>query len=244
MPGEVFVSYSRKDMDYVRQLVSHLRDNGLDVWWDQEIPTGERFRTVIRDRIDECAAFVVVMTPTADDSKWVELEIDRARASERQILPLLLQGRPFLELAGLQYTEVVNHAVPGDEFIQRLRVAVGGGHRTRALVRGEELHPLRGSTVAFAPTGTRLATTADDRVIVWDAATGQVVRELCDFPNLRVAGSWYGVPRRMPRRSPPSPGHRRGTGWPRAAGVSSWSGTPGQVTRTSSPRPDPTSPAS
>jgi aryl carrier-like protein len=33
----VFVSYNREDSAKVRKLVAALRDDGIDVWWDEDI---------------------------------------------------------------------------------------------------------------------------------------------------------------------------------------------------------------
>jgi hypothetical protein len=32
--AQVFISYSRKDISFVEQLVADLRNTGLDVWYD------------------------------------------------------------------------------------------------------------------------------------------------------------------------------------------------------------------
>ena len=32
--AQVFISYSRKDLDFVEQLASDLKEAGLDVWYD------------------------------------------------------------------------------------------------------------------------------------------------------------------------------------------------------------------
>jgi hypothetical protein len=36
--SDVFVSYKRNDLALVVRLVDALRTEGLDVWWDQDIP--------------------------------------------------------------------------------------------------------------------------------------------------------------------------------------------------------------
>jgi len=58
--GYVFINYARVDQAYVARLGGHLRGAGVPVWIDDELVTGDRWASVIRARIDGCAAMVVV----------------------------------------------------------------------------------------------------------------------------------------------------------------------------------------
>jgi hypothetical protein len=68
--GYLFVSYTRTDRHYVVTLADHLREQGIDVWFDYEIASGDRWLRVIQEKIDGCAGFVVVMTPESEESEW------------------------------------------------------------------------------------------------------------------------------------------------------------------------------
>jgi hypothetical protein len=117
----VFISFShRRDGEYVQRLAAFLTEAGVPAWFDQKIPTGDRWATVIRDHIDTCAALIVVMTPEAEKSDWVSREIEHAEKKGKPILPLLLRGKPFFSLANIQYEAVVDGAMPGPEFVRRL----------------------------------------------------------------------------------------------------------------------------
>ena len=59
----VFVSYSRKDQTYIRELVEDLRQRGFEVWVDDRIDYGDEWWRTIVQTIRSCAAFIVVMTP-------------------------------------------------------------------------------------------------------------------------------------------------------------------------------------
>jgi hypothetical protein len=120
--GHVFVSYGHgSDGGYVPRLAAFLAEAGVAVWFDREIITGDRWERVIRERIDTCAAFVVVMTPEAESSAWVMREITRAEAMARPILPLLLSGGVFFRLGDVQFEDVRTGAMPSDGFLARLR---------------------------------------------------------------------------------------------------------------------------
>jgi len=121
-PGGVFVCYSQADGNaYAGQLKAFLETSGVPAWLDREIITGQRWTQVIEHQLELCAAVVVVMTPAANQSEWVDREIAHARAAGKPILPVLLAGRPFFSLANLQYENVTDGAMPSPDFVSRLR---------------------------------------------------------------------------------------------------------------------------
>jgi YVTN family beta-propeller protein len=123
----VFISYRHgADVGYVQRLSEHLAKEGVSVWFDHEIVTGDRWERVIRLKIDTCAALVVVMTPQAEESDWVDREIDRAELMKKPIFPLLLDGRRFFRLSNLQYEDVTGARMPKPSFVARLRAISAG----------------------------------------------------------------------------------------------------------------------
>ncbi|MEV0678554.1 TIR domain-containing protein [Actinosynnema sp. NPDC050436] len=118
----VFISYSRRQQGYAQELARFLREeHGLATWMDDELVIGDRWERVIRANIDRCAALVVVMTPEAEASDWVDLEITRARDLGKPVLPVLLAGTVFFRLGNLQFEDVRDGSMPGDRFIRALR---------------------------------------------------------------------------------------------------------------------------
>jgi hypothetical protein len=69
---------------------------------------------------------VVVMTPAAEESKWVEREILLADKLEKPIFPLLLRGEAFALLITLQHHDVTNGSMPPATVINTLRRLAGG----------------------------------------------------------------------------------------------------------------------
>jgi hypothetical protein len=119
--GNVFISYSRRDSEYVTRLVSYLRGHNLPVWADSSLNYGDHWEDVICREIDNCAAFVPVMSPDAWDSPWVRNEVSRARLKQRPILPLLLAGDYFFGLSHLEAENVTEGQLPTEAFVERLR---------------------------------------------------------------------------------------------------------------------------
>jgi hypothetical protein len=79
-PGErhIFISYRRvkPDMDFAYQLADDLEAAGHPVWIDVEgIEGGEVWNEEIQRGIDECYAYVVVLSPDSMGSRWVRNEL-------------------------------------------------------------------------------------------------------------------------------------------------------------------------
>jgi hypothetical protein len=85
--GHVFISHAHTDAAYAARLAALLSSANVPVWTDEELLTGERWISVIRSRLDSCVGLVVVMSPAADESVWVEREIRRAEILGKPILP-------------------------------------------------------------------------------------------------------------------------------------------------------------
>jgi hypothetical protein len=80
--ADCFVSYKREDEPRVRPIVDALRDGGLTVWWDREIPGGERWRETIVEQLDASSCVIVCWTDASagPDGGYVLEEAERAKA--------------------------------------------------------------------------------------------------------------------------------------------------------------------
>ncbi|WP_327037997.1 toll/interleukin-1 receptor domain-containing protein [Micromonospora maris] len=121
----VFISYSRRDIGYVRRLVAYLRSSDIEVWMDGQIPNGTRWDQVLKERIDSAVAVVLVMSPAAEASDWVNAEVDRARAQGKPLFPLLLHGNVTFGLSRIQHEDVTGGRMPSAEFVRLLRDLAG-----------------------------------------------------------------------------------------------------------------------
>ncbi len=122
--GHVFISYAREDQAYVRELAADLRGRGFGVWMDDRIDFGDRWWRTIVQAVRSSAAVIVVMTPAAEQSEWVEKEILLAQREKKPTFPLLLRGQGLALLITVQYADVTQGRMPPDSFYERLaRVA-------------------------------------------------------------------------------------------------------------------------
>jgi hypothetical protein len=86
---QVFISYSRRDLDFVEQLVADLQVAGLDVWYDLSgLEGGARWRIEIERAIRESHYVLIVLSPDSVVSEWVEREYLFANNIGKKIIPL------------------------------------------------------------------------------------------------------------------------------------------------------------
>jgi formylglycine-generating enzyme required for sulfatase activity len=92
-PRQVFISHASQDADFAHRLADGLKRLGVQVWIapDSILP-GEGWVKAIERGLRESSHVVIVLTPAALESEWVEKETDVAIALERKgrikILPL------------------------------------------------------------------------------------------------------------------------------------------------------------
>jgi TolB-like protein/tetratricopeptide (TPR) repeat protein len=105
---DLFVSYKREDAARVRKLVAALRDAGLDVWWDEDIPPSAPWEATIERMLAGAKAVIVCWSPDAVASENVRSEARVAREDGRLIQvfmrpcspPLFFGERQGIDLSG------------------------------------------------------------------------------------------------------------------------------------------------
>jgi WD40 repeat protein len=89
-PQEVFISYSRKDKEFVRRLDEALRGRGREAWVDwQDIRPTEDFMQAIYGAIEGADTFISVLTPDSVVSYNCGLEIAHAAANNKRMVPVV-----------------------------------------------------------------------------------------------------------------------------------------------------------
>ncbi len=88
--ADVFMSYSRRDTEFVRRLADSISGRGKEVWLDTEgIADGEVFPEAIKRAIEQSDAFLFVITPASVASSYCENEVEYAREMQKRIVPVL-----------------------------------------------------------------------------------------------------------------------------------------------------------
>ncbi|HLM56325.1 MAG TPA: toll/interleukin-1 receptor domain-containing protein [Pyrinomonadaceae bacterium] len=93
---DVFVSYSHKDVPFVRRLVNALEARGIKAWYDSEVlRVGESFMRQIGDALEQSRYFLLVISPDYLAGQWTSFELGVAlgAASTRgeRIIPILVR---------------------------------------------------------------------------------------------------------------------------------------------------------
>jgi len=108
--AQVFISYSRRDIDVVESIGSQLEAAGIEVWLDREdIKPGKQWRKQIVEGIDTAEAFVLNLSPNSAASDNVLKELNLAEeALDPFILPVMLNEMKIpdemrYQLAGTQF---------------------------------------------------------------------------------------------------------------------------------------------
>jgi hypothetical protein len=80
---KVFVSHSRSDEGFARELVSRLAAEGFKVWHGDEVSPGDNWALKVGKALEESDAMVVLLSPDADKSDYVRRDIEYALGSPR-----------------------------------------------------------------------------------------------------------------------------------------------------------------
>ncbi|MEM7344525.1 MAG: toll/interleukin-1 receptor domain-containing protein [Chloroflexota bacterium] len=91
MANEVFISYRRKDTEFIHRLDAAFRAEGIDPWVDwEDIPKGAEWWTEIQRGIEGADIFVFSISPDSIASDSVcHWEIDHAKLHNKRIVPII-----------------------------------------------------------------------------------------------------------------------------------------------------------
>jgi TolB-like protein len=94
--ADVFLSYKREDAEKVRKLVAALREQGLDTWWDEDIPPSVPWEATIERELAGAKAIIVCWSPDSVKSENVRSEARVGREDGRLIQLFLKPCTPPL----------------------------------------------------------------------------------------------------------------------------------------------------
>ncbi|NEP00833.1 MAG: TIR domain-containing protein [Symploca sp. SIO2E9] len=96
---DVFVSYSRADSDFARQLNDALQIQGKRTWFDQEsIASGTDFQQEIYRGIESSDNFLFVISPSSISSPYCSGEVEYAQKLNKRIITILHRPVQIKEL--------------------------------------------------------------------------------------------------------------------------------------------------
>jgi hypothetical protein len=87
---DVFVSYSRRDAEFVSRLVNSIEDHGKQVWLDAAGSADAKVVPhTIRTAIEQSDAFLLVTTPAVVEPACCEQEVECASELGKRMVPVL-----------------------------------------------------------------------------------------------------------------------------------------------------------
>jgi hypothetical protein len=172
MSSHLFISYSRSDQQYARRLAAELRSRGFAVWIDDQIELGERWWREVVQAINECAALILLMSPAAAASEWVEKELMLAHNAGKPIFPLLLQGTLHPFAVNLQYVEVSDGQLPERLFYHRLKAVAPAMPCSLSDPERQTTAPLATPYLRLRPQRLQRADQPVALMLVWSRVAG------------------------------------------------------------------------
>lgn len=88
---DVFISYSRKDIAFAKELFAGLSKAGLDIWIDwEDIPPGADWLDEIQQSIEQADAFVFIISRKSIDSEICSQEVTYAAENNKRLIPIII----------------------------------------------------------------------------------------------------------------------------------------------------------
>ena len=87
--GKLFISYARKDSEYVHNLAEELRRIGLDIWIDQDIQPGANWDEAIENGLNACDMMLLITTETSMSSEYVTHEWSYVMGGGKPVYPFI-----------------------------------------------------------------------------------------------------------------------------------------------------------
>jgi WD40 repeat protein len=153
--SDVFISYSRKDRDFVKRLEAELQNRGREAWVDWEgIRPAEEFMQAIFPAIEGTDTFIFVLSPDSVTSEICGKELAHAVSHNKRMIPIMARDteakavpEPLAKLNWVFARDADSFEAAADFLISALDTDLGWVRaHTRLLTRAIEWEGKAGST--------------------------------------------------------------------------------------------------
>jgi TolB-like protein len=201
---DVFLSYNRDDAAVAKLMADAFAREGLEVWWDVSLRSGEAYDRVTEEALRTAKAVVVLWSPRSVDSRWVRAEASIADENAT-LVPAKIDACQLPVMFRLTQTADLSHwhGETGDTAWQAF---LGDVQR---MVAGEvPANPGRAPQLSSAILGTGIPIVAvlpiahragdDELEILGEDLTDEVTREMARSRYFEVIaagtmGRWRGI---------------------------------------------------
>lgn len=201
--ADVFLSYAREDGARAQQIAEALKQSGVDVFWDNEIPPGTTWADYIEQKLAQCKALIVLWSEHSTKSQWVREEARMGR-DKGVLIPVMIDAStpPF----GFGEVQAANlSAWTGDADDVNWRRFSDAVHRFATTAAQPASPPMPPPRHEAPPSGAYAASaaqaphpTARAAVPVWAWVAGAVVATVA---VLAVVGMMMGVGNQQGRQT-------------------------------------------
>ena len=200
--SDIFISYKTEDRKRVAHLVAALREAGLDVWWDQDIPAGGGWRHTIAEHLDKAKLCVVAWSEESvgPRGRFVLEEAERTAARNAYVgvlidpvqLPFGFAEWQAIDLSGWN-GRAKKHPLL-DHFVAQIRARLEGGPAATvpAAAAGKRRRSLKGPLLI----GGAILLLAAGGLALWTFLPGKAAESPTAFVNARLnrsACSWLQI---------------------------------------------------
>ena len=122
----IFISYAHLDADIVFPEIKSFNENGYNVWYDEGISPGNEWTGDIAHALENCALFVVFITPNSVDSFNVLNEINFAIGDRKPFIAIhlvetVLKGGLKLQISTIQ--AILKYKMTEEEYVYKYTTA-------------------------------------------------------------------------------------------------------------------------
>ena len=110
----IFISYSRKDSEYMSEFSKSLRNAGANLWSDKQIVPGGLWDNSIETALTSCDVIIVLISKASVNSNNVMDEVSFALEENKKVIPVLLEqcDLPF-RLRRIQFIDLTKNKENG-----------------------------------------------------------------------------------------------------------------------------------
>lgn len=151
----LFASYAHADSAVVYPEMEWLHGLGHRIWYDEGIPIGSKWTESIAQAIDNCAQFLVFMSPSAALSENVQDEIHYALEIKKTILCVHLQKTELsagLKMRLGRIQAILKHELSEEDYRTRLKRVLVHESRSAPGVERQVPAPPRPAAVGVEPS--------------------------------------------------------------------------------------------
>lgn len=129
--ADIFLSYSRKDVEAARPLAEALRQQGWTVFWDRGLEPGGKWPEALKREVDQAGCVVVAWSRTSVASGWVRKEAESGKRRESLVPVRLADVQPPIGFKRLHATDLMHwdgtpEAAEFQGLVQAIRRKIGG----------------------------------------------------------------------------------------------------------------------